>query len=130
MGVKEAVRNKMGLGVLYRSVVELDLRQGDFNLIRCPEVKIIYRVCSALSQYALAFLDLLRLNRHCEQADKFAPASTPGDISDAIANITGPRHLMPARKLQQPKCPKYRYLRQYRHKPTPPKTRLNAKPCH
>jgi hypothetical protein len=64
----------MGLGVLSRSAVERDLRQGDFKSI---ESTVPLRVC-------LAFLNLLRLNRHCEQADKFAPASTPGDISDAI----------------------------------------------
>jgi DNA-binding transcriptional LysR family regulator len=68
-GVKEAVRNKMGLGVLYRSAVKRDLRQGDFNLIRCPEVKIegnsliIYRIDGALSQYASVFLDLFRRDR-------------------------------------------------------------------
>lgn len=68
-GVKEAVRKKMGLGILYRSTVETDVRRGDFNLIRCPEVKIegnaliIYRNDRALSQCASAFLDLLHRNR-------------------------------------------------------------------
>ena len=68
-GVKEAVKKKMGLGILYRSTVDADLRRGDFTLIRCPEVRIegnslmIYRNDSALSQWARAFLDMLRRDK-------------------------------------------------------------------
>jgi hypothetical protein len=65
----EAVRKKIGLGLLFQSTIEADLRRGDFKLIRCPEVNIhgnsliVYRNDSALSEHASAFLALVRRHR-------------------------------------------------------------------
>jgi DNA-binding transcriptional LysR family regulator len=67
--VTEAVRKKMGLGILYRSTVEADIKRGDFSSVRCREIKlegcsyIIYRGDNAFSPWALAFLDLLRRDK-------------------------------------------------------------------
>jgi len=63
--VMEAVRKKIGLGVLYRSAVEADLRRGDFSIVRCRDIRIegysfiIYRSDRAFSPWASAFFELL-----------------------------------------------------------------------
>jgi len=67
--VMEAVRNKIGLGLLYRSTIEAEIKRGNFDIIRCPEIKlegnsfIIYRNDRPLSQQASEFLDLLRRHK-------------------------------------------------------------------
>jgi len=67
--VMEAVRNKIGLGLLYRSTIAAEIKRGNFVMIRCPEIKlegnsfIIYRRDCPLSQQASEFLDLLRRHK-------------------------------------------------------------------
>jgi len=66
--IKEAVRVKAGVGVLFKSTVESELKRGDFRIIRYPGLKIegqsfiIYRSDATLSPSAAEFLDLL--HRH------------------------------------------------------------------
>jgi len=64
--VKAAVKRGMGLGILYRDLVEPDIRTGDLRIIRVPGLKmhidsyIIYHRGKPLSAYAKDFLALLR----------------------------------------------------------------------
>jgi DNA-binding transcriptional LysR family regulator len=64
--VKEAVRKKLGIGVLYRDVVAGDIARGEFKAIKMPggalESKsyIIYRRNRPLTPVARDFLKLLR----------------------------------------------------------------------
>ena len=67
--VMDAVRNKIGVGLLYRSTIEAETKRGNFNIIRCRELKlegnsfIIYNNGRPLSPWAAAFLNLLRRSK-------------------------------------------------------------------
>jgi len=62
---KATVKAGMGLGIFYRDVVELDIRQGDLKVIKIPGLNLkaatfaVYRKNSALSANARDFLTLL-----------------------------------------------------------------------
>jgi DNA-binding transcriptional LysR family regulator len=64
--VKAAVKRGIGLGILYRDLVETDIRTGDLTIIRVPGLKmdidsyIIYHREKVLSAHAKDFLALLR----------------------------------------------------------------------
>lgn len=64
--VKAAVKTRMGLGILYRDLVEPDIQRGDLRIIRVPGLKmhidslIIYPKEKPLSADAQDFLALLR----------------------------------------------------------------------
>jgi len=68
--VKAAVREKMGLGIIYRELVESDARNGQFKLLRLPPLNmdttsyIIYKKDNPLSANARSFLALLRKERN------------------------------------------------------------------
>ena len=63
---KAIVKAGMGLGIFYRDVVELDIRQGDLKVIKIPGLNLkaatyaVYRKNSALSANTRDFLTLLR----------------------------------------------------------------------
>lgn len=63
---KATIKAGMGLGIIYRDVVELDIRQGDLKVIKIPGLNLkaatyaVYRKNSALSVNARDFLTLLR----------------------------------------------------------------------
>ncbi len=67
--VKMAVKKKMGVGILFKSVVEADVRRGDFKIIKMPGLNligksyIIYHKDRPLSPNAQEFLALLRQSR-------------------------------------------------------------------
>ena len=67
--VKMAVKKKMGVGILFKNVVEADVRRGDFKIIKIPglnligESYIIYPKDRPLSPNAQEFLALLRQSR-------------------------------------------------------------------
>jgi DNA-binding transcriptional LysR family regulator len=67
--VKEAVRRKMGVGLLYQDTMEADFKEGKFRKIRLPGVSlkntsyIIYHARRPLSANARDFLLLLRHSR-------------------------------------------------------------------
>ena len=64
--VKAAVKRRMGLGILYRDLVQPDIRRGDLKIIRVPGLEmhtdsfIIYPKQKPLSSDARDFLALLR----------------------------------------------------------------------
>ena len=64
--VKSAVKVGVGLGILYRDIVEPDVKRGELKIIKVPELKmkvdtfIIYPKESPLSPHAQDFLTLLR----------------------------------------------------------------------
>ncbi len=63
--VKTAVRSKMGMGILFREAVELEVKSGEFKLVKLPvknfETRsyIIYRKDTSLSAEHQEFLKLL-----------------------------------------------------------------------
>jgi len=65
-GVKEAVRNKMGVGLLFRESVENNIKRGEFKAIELPVDAveaanfIVYHKSRPLSPLAQDFLTLLR----------------------------------------------------------------------
>ena len=65
-GVKEAVRNKLGVGLLFRGAVENNINRGEFKVIKLPVNAleatnfIVYRKSRPLSPLAQDFLTLLR----------------------------------------------------------------------
>lgn len=67
--IKEAVRTKAGVGVLFKSTVDAELKRGDFKIVRIPGLTvegqsfIIYRSDTPLSPLAAKFLDLLRRHK-------------------------------------------------------------------
>ncbi len=67
--VKTAVRKKLGVGILYRDVVKISLRRGEFKLINLSGINmkgklfIIYPSGKPLSSNARAFLALLHQRR-------------------------------------------------------------------
>ena len=64
--VKEAVSRKMGVGILFKETIDLEVRKGEFKIIKLPvknfEGKsfIVYRKDGPLSANAQDFLNLLR----------------------------------------------------------------------
>ena len=68
-GVKTAVQSKMGLGILYKDIVEPEIRRGDFKVIKLPglnlegESFIVFHRDKPLSANAGDFLALMR-GRH------------------------------------------------------------------
>ena len=64
--VKEAVRRKMGVGILFKETIEPEVRKGEFKIIRLPVKNfegrsfIVYRKDGPLSANAQGFLNLLR----------------------------------------------------------------------
>lgn len=68
-GVKRAVRDGVGVGLLYRDNVAEELGRGEMKLIKFTDVDmrndsyIIYRVDKRLSPSAEMFLNLLRRHR-------------------------------------------------------------------
>ncbi len=68
-GVKEAVRNKMGVGLLFRESVEHNIKRGEFKAIKLPVDAveaanfIVYHKSRPLSPLAQDFLTLLRQRR-------------------------------------------------------------------
>ena len=65
-GVKEAVRNKLGVGLLFRGAVENNIKRGEFKVIKLPVDAleatnfIVYHKSKPLSSLAQEFLTLLR----------------------------------------------------------------------
>ncbi len=74
--VKSAVKVGVGLGILYRDIVEPDVKRGELKIIKIPESKmkvdtfIIYPRERALSPHARDFLTLLRERRKKTQRTK------------------------------------------------------------
>ena len=69
--VKAAVSKKMGVGILYRDTIELELRNGQFKILNLPGGHnlggysfIVYRNNEPLSASARDFLELLRKEKH------------------------------------------------------------------
>ena len=69
-GVKEAVRNKLGVGLLFRGSVEHDIKRGEFKAIKLPanavvegKYFIVYHKSRPLSPLAQDFLTFLRQRR-------------------------------------------------------------------
>jgi DNA-binding transcriptional LysR family regulator len=68
-GVKEAVRDQSGVGILFREVVEKNITRGEFKAIKLPgeavegSSVIIYHKNRPLSPVAQEFLTLLRQSR-------------------------------------------------------------------
>ena len=68
-GVKEAVRNKLGVGLLFRGSVENNIKRGEFKVIKLPGDAcectnyIVYHKSRPLSPLAQDFLTLLRQQR-------------------------------------------------------------------
>jgi DNA-binding transcriptional LysR family regulator len=68
-GVIEAVRNKMGVGLLFRGSVENNIKRGEFKAIKLPAdagegtYYIVYHKTKPLSPLAQDFLSLLRQRR-------------------------------------------------------------------
>ena len=64
--VKAAVKRKMGAGILYRDVIEPDVRKGDFKILKVSGLElhgesfIVYHKERELTAHAQAFLMLLR----------------------------------------------------------------------
>lgn len=64
--VKAAVKNRLGLGLLYRDVIEPEVKEGKFKIIPIKGINflgrsfIIYRDGKSLSESAASFLTLLR----------------------------------------------------------------------
>ncbi len=67
--VKMAVRKNMGIGIIFQSVIESDIRSGDFSIVKLRGEKlegqsyIIYQRDRPLSAHAREFLTLLRQRR-------------------------------------------------------------------
>jgi LysR family transcriptional regulator, low CO2-responsive transcriptional regulator len=68
--VKAAVQRELGVGILYRETVEVDLKSRDLKILDVPELErirtksfIIYNKCTPLSGVAQAFLHALRESR-------------------------------------------------------------------
>jgi LysR family transcriptional regulator, low CO2-responsive transcriptional regulator len=68
--VKAAVQRELGVGILYRETVEVDLKSRDLKILDVPELErirtksfIIYNKCKPLSGVAQAFLHALRESR-------------------------------------------------------------------
>ncbi len=74
--VKSAVKVGVGLGILYRDIVEPDVKRGELKIFKIPESKmkvdtyIIYPKERALSPHARGFLTLLRKSRKKTQRAK------------------------------------------------------------
>ena len=68
--VKEAVRRKMGVGILYRDVVEGNIKRGEFKILKMPgesfhgKSYVIYHKNRPLSPIAQEFLELLRSQKN------------------------------------------------------------------
>ena len=69
-GVKETVRNKLGVGLLFRGSVEHDIKRGEFKAIKLPadavvegKYFIVYHKSRPLSPLAQDFLTFLRQRR-------------------------------------------------------------------
>ena len=68
--VKAAVKKKMGLGIIFRELVESDARNGQFKLLKLPPLNldttsfIIYKKDKPLSANARSFLTILRKERN------------------------------------------------------------------
>ena len=73
--VKAAVRNNMGLGLLFEGLIMHDVRRGDFKVLNIRELKLVAQRCiiyhkdKPLSANARAFLDLLRQQRRTRGRD-------------------------------------------------------------
>jgi LysR family transcriptional regulator, low CO2-responsive transcriptional regulator len=68
--VKAAVQRELGVGILYRETVEVDLKSRDLKILDVPELErirtksfIIYNKCKPLSGVAQDFLHALRESR-------------------------------------------------------------------
>jgi DNA-binding transcriptional LysR family regulator len=67
--VKAAVASKMGMGILFKDVIEREVRSGEFKLVKLPpanfsgESSIVYRKNKLLTASAQDFLNLLRQHR-------------------------------------------------------------------
>jgi DNA-binding transcriptional LysR family regulator len=64
--IKIAVREEIGIGILYENAVKSEIKKGEFKVIKLSDLKlegeswIIYRRDKALSSMAVDFLRLLR----------------------------------------------------------------------
>ena len=71
-GVKVAVAQGLGVGLLYRNHVEQEIRRGELKVLNVPGLKthiqsfIIYKAGNPLSPAAQAFLELLRQSREAK----------------------------------------------------------------
>lgn len=78
-GVKEAVRDQLGVGILFRDVVTKNIKRGEFKAIKLPRETfegksfIVYYRNRVLSPVAREFLALLRSSR----TKGISNASTP-----------------------------------------------------
>jgi DNA-binding transcriptional LysR family regulator len=67
--VKEAVRQKMGVGILYRDVVANNIKRDEFKILKMPgepfqgKSYIIYHKNRPLSPFGQELLELLRLHQ-------------------------------------------------------------------
>ncbi len=77
-GLKLAVKKKLGVGILYRDVVQAGIKRGDFKLIKISGLKmdgtlfIIYSPEKALSDTARDFLGLLHQWRQKNERKKMS----------------------------------------------------------
>jgi DNA-binding transcriptional LysR family regulator len=84
-GVKVAVARGLGVGLLYRSHVEQEIRRGELKVLNVPGLKmhiqsfIIYKAERLISSAAHEFLQLLRQsrerNQHGRHSDHLKPTS-------------------------------------------------------
>lgn len=74
--VKAAVASKMGMGILFRETIELEVRRGQFKLVKLPlgnlsgESYIVYRNDRPLSAPAQEFRQILRQGRQPSIGDR------------------------------------------------------------
>ena len=67
--VKEAVRRNVGVGILFKTVVEADIRRGEFRKINLFGLELAGKTCIVYHKYkpltpsAQKFLDILREQR-------------------------------------------------------------------
>jgi DNA-binding transcriptional LysR family regulator len=68
--VKASVKTKMGIGILFQETVELDVKSGEFKVLKLPDQNfegrsfLVYRKDQPLSLHAQEFLDLMRQRQH------------------------------------------------------------------
>jgi DNA-binding transcriptional LysR family regulator len=94
-GVKVAVAQGLGVGLLYRSHVEQEIRRGELKVLNVPGLKthiqsfIIDKAGKLLSPAAQAFLELLRQSRDNPKNNKKIPARSPTVLSAKENKVEG-----------------------------------------
>ena len=74
--VKAAVKQKLGVGILFKKTIEPELRRGEFKIIKLPmktvngDSALVYRKDKSLSAAAQAFLNFLRQRQQGSVGDQ------------------------------------------------------------